>query len=92
MPLSPVGRFVLASPNYRAARHRGIGIPKHCSIPQAVFGYLPAPAFSPGSQGSMTGGFSHDPVTVATAQGIPVGLAGTSLVGQYPPARSPLRS
>jgi len=71
----------LASPNYRAVLHPGIGIPKHCSIPQAVFGDQPAPAFSPGSQGLMTGGFSHDPVTVATAQGIPVGLAGTDLVG-----------
>jgi len=39
----------------------------------------------------MTGGFSHDPVTVATAQGIPVGLDDTGPVGQYPPVRSPLR-
>ena len=38
----------------------------------------------------MTGGRSHDPVTVVTAQGVPVGLAGIGLVGQYPPARSPL--
>jgi len=35
----------------------------------------------------MTGGFSHDPVTVATAQGIPVGLAGTVLANTCPRVR-----
>jgi len=39
---------------------------KHCSIPQAEFGDLPAPALFPSPQGAMTGGRSHDPVTVAT--------------------------
>ena len=38
----------------------------------------------------MTGGPFADLVTVVTAQGVPIGLAGTGLVGQYAPARSPL--
>jgi len=38
----------------------------------------------------MTGGCSHDPVTVATAQGGPVVLADMGLVGQYLPALLPL--
>ncbi|MBD0865488.1 MAG: hypothetical protein GDA36_07720 [Rhodobacteraceae bacterium] len=89
-PPAPVGRFVLASPNYRAALHRGIGIAQ--SLKQRLQISLP-PRFSEArrghDEGSMTGGCSHDPVTV-TAQGVPVDLAGTGPVGQYPPAFSPL--
>ncbi|MBD0864430.1 MAG: hypothetical protein GDA36_01870 [Rhodobacteraceae bacterium] len=40
---------------------------RHCPIPQAVLGIQPAPALFPGTQGSMTGSRSHDPVTVVTA-------------------------
>ncbi|MBD0864899.1 MAG: hypothetical protein GDA36_04455 [Rhodobacteraceae bacterium] len=35
--------------------------------------------------GRMTGGRSHEPVTVVIAQGIPVGLAGIGLICQYSP-------
>ncbi|MBD0864911.1 MAG: hypothetical protein GDA36_04520 [Rhodobacteraceae bacterium] len=95
LPPSPVGRFVLASlasPNYRARcrpkkmRHRGIGSAQ--SLKQRLELSLPLALF-PSPQGSMTGGYSHDSVTVATTQGIPVGLAGIGPVGQYtrPPVR-----
>ena len=40
---------------------------RHCSIPQAAFADPHAPALFPGTQGAMTGGRLHDPVTVATA-------------------------
>ncbi|MBD0865675.1 MAG: hypothetical protein GDA36_08785 [Rhodobacteraceae bacterium] len=66
------------SPNYRAVRHRGIGIAQ----PSSGVCRSACPAFFPSPQGSMTGAVLYDPVKVATAQGIPV--------GQYPPARSPL--
>ncbi|MBD0864783.1 MAG: hypothetical protein GDA36_03805 [Rhodobacteraceae bacterium] len=41
---------------------------RHCAIPQAAVGDQHAPALFPGPQGPMTGGRTHDPVTVATAQ------------------------
>ena len=85
LPSAPVGCFVLASPNYRAARHRGI---VHCAIPQAAFADQSAPALFRSPQGLMTGGCSHNPVTVATPAG---GLAGTGPVGRYAPACLPLR-
>jgi len=54
-------------------------VAKHCSIPQAAFADPPAARVFPKpaevDHGRMTGGRSHGPVTVATAQGIPVSLA-----------------
>ncbi|MBD0866338.1 MAG: hypothetical protein GDA36_12505, partial [Rhodobacteraceae bacterium] len=44
---------------------------RHCSQPGAAFGVQPAPALFPSPQRSMTGGGSHDPVTVATTQSVP---------------------
>ena len=66
LPPLPVGCFVLANPNYRAVRHRGIGIaqPRKRRLEFSL-----PPRFFPGTQGSMTGGRSHDPVTVVTTQG-----------------------
>ena len=45
---------------------------RHCAIPQAAVGDQPAPALFPRPQGgSMTGGCSHGPVTVASRTGRP---------------------
>ena len=54
--------------DYRAALHCGIGIAQSLTR-RSEFSLHPR--CSPGTQGSMTGGCSHDPVTVATAQGRP---------------------
>ncbi|MBD0866398.1 MAG: hypothetical protein GDA36_12815 [Rhodobacteraceae bacterium] len=80
----------MASTNCRAVLHRGIGIAQ--SLKRRLQISLPRVFLNPAGvdAGRMTGGRSHDPVTVTTAQDIPVDLAGIGLVGQYPPACSPL--
>ena len=54
LPPAPAGRFVLASLNYRAVRHRGIGIAQ--SRKRRLEFRLPPPGVD---DGRMTGGFSH---------------------------------
>ncbi|MBD0866541.1 MAG: hypothetical protein GDA36_13625 [Rhodobacteraceae bacterium] len=62
-PPSPVGHVFW--PAARTIRWCFI-VPKHCSIPQAVLGVQPAPAFFRNTQGVDDGWlFAYDPVTIA---------------------------